>query len=156
MDSKMSSQPWIYWHGTRRKNNIISISHLSFILAKDLAISYTLWIGTKCSKGTILSLTAWTKRFCWPIITACRFLEYPIICNIRVSWSPELGYRWRVGPLFAIIQSNCSCMQSFSSNRMWCYSIRWLCWWPLHPSQSTAKPSRAGLLQSWPYLEVWF
>jgi hypothetical protein len=42
MDSKMSSQHWIYWHGIRRKKNIISISHLSLILAKDLAISYTL------------------------------------------------------------------------------------------------------------------
>lgn len=96
------------------------------------------------------------QQFCWPIITACRFLEYPTICNIRISWSPELGCRWRVGSLFVIIQSNCSCMQSFSSNRMWCYSIRWLCWWPLHPSQSAAKSNRTGLLQSWPYLEVWF
>lgn len=42
MDSKMSSQHWIYWRGIRRKKNIISISNLSLISAKDLAVSYSL------------------------------------------------------------------------------------------------------------------
>ena len=93
----MSSQHWIYWHGIHRKKNIISNLQLVTHLGQGSGHSIHSLIWNEMQQRNDSFLDGLDHQFCWLIITACKFLEYPTICNIRIPWSPELGYRWRVG-----------------------------------------------------------